>query len=243
MSGGAFSGYLPSFGFTLGMGDSKALFKALQQLNFYMSLPAGNSGSRWEVQKAQFYGFDNHTFDYNRLTGLFYIPGSQDVINPIAVLSGELNWFSILSHKTQLDRLIIPEYVNTTPYDPPFPADNTIEALLIPIPPLFKAIRGAQMAKTGARTLGANPFRGKSFRQIDKMFKAKGYTAKGPSPMTGRGSYFNPNSGTRYYLDQGGMYRKGFERPHVDIWYNGHPTYEKVKYFLDDLSKLYTTLK
>ncbi len=44
------------------------------------------------------------------------------------------------------------------------------------------------------------------------MFKAKGFTTKGFDPLTGKGSYFSPN-GTRYYLDKGGMYKKGFEGP------------------------------
>ncbi len=87
-----------------------------------------------------------------------------------------------------------------------------------------------------------NPFEGKTFSQIDKMFKEKGFTTKGPSPLTGKGSYFS-KSGTRYYLDKGGMYKKGFESPHVDIWYKGHPSYEKVKYFLDGSPKMYTPLK
>lgn len=75
------------------------------------------------------------------------------------------------------------------------------------------------------------------------MFKAKGFTTKGPSPLTGKGSYFNPKTGTRYYLDKGGMYKKGFEGPHIDIWYNGHPSFEKVKYFLDGSPKMYAPLK
>jgi hypothetical protein len=60
-----------------------------------------------------------------------------------------------------------------------------------------------------------------------------------PQPNEGKGSYFNPKTGTRYYLDKGGMYKKGFESPHIDIWYNGHPLLEKVKFFLDGSSKIY----
>jgi len=44
------------------------------------------------------------------------------------------------------------------------------------------------------------------------MFKAKG-------------SYFSPSE-ARYYFDKGGMYKKGFEGPHIDIWYKGHPSFE-----------------
>jgi hypothetical protein len=75
------------------------------------------------------------------------------------------------------------------------------------------------------------------------MFNSKGFTTKGADPLSGKGSYFNPNSGTRYYLDKGGMYKKGFEGPHVDIWYKGHPSFEKVKFFLDGSPKMYTPLK
>ena len=39
----------------------------------------------------------------------------------------------------------------------------------------------------------------------------KGFTSKSPDPLNGKGSYFNPKSGTRYYLDKGGMYKKGLK--------------------------------
>ena len=97
---------------------------------------------------------------------------------------------------------------------------------------------GSAAAKGGT----ANPFKGKTFSQIDQMFKAKGFTTKGVDPLTGKGSYFSPN-GTRYYLDKGGMYKKGFEGSHVNIWYKGHPSFEKVKFFLDGSPKMYTPLK
>lgn len=88
-----------------------------------------------------------------------------------------------------------------------------------------------------------NPFRGKSFRQIDKMFKTKRFTIRGIDPLNGKGSYINPATGTRYYLDKGGIYKKGFENPHVDVWYNNHPSYEKAKFFIDGSPKMYTPLK
>lgn len=59
----------------------------------------------------------------------------------------------------------------------------------------------------------------------------------------GKGSYINPATETRYYLDKGGMYRRGFESPHVDVWYNNHPTYEKAKLFLNNTPKMYTPFK
>ncbi len=105
---------------------------------------------------------------------------------------------------------------------------------------------GAEVKAAGAIVTKAgtsNPFKGKTFSQIDEMFNSKGFTTKGADPLSGKGSYFNPNSGTRYYLDKGGMYKKGFEGPHVDIWYKGHPSFEKVKFFLDGSPKMYTPLK
>ena len=72
-------------------GDAKVFFKALQKLEYITSLSPSGGTSRWITRLAQFPGFDNHLFDYNRLSGLFYFPYSDDVISPIAVLSGELN--------------------------------------------------------------------------------------------------------------------------------------------------------
>ena len=33
----------------------------------------------------------------------------------------------------------------------------------------------------------SNPFKGKTFEEIDGMFRAKGYEIKGPDPKMGRG--------------------------------------------------------
>lgn len=40
---------------------------------------------------------------------------------------------------------------------------------------------------------------------------------KGPDPMNGKGSYFHPESGRKYYVDPGGIYKSGTELPHVDV--------------------------
>lgn len=45
-----------------------------------------------------------------------------------------------------------------------------------------------------------NPFEGKTPPEIDAMFKAKGYTPKGPDPMNGQGNYVSPK-GRGYHLD------------------------------------------
>ena len=101
---------------------------------------------------------------------------------------------------------------------------------------------GAGAAKGGGRGLG-NPFVGKSFEEIDHMFRMKGFEMKGIDPLMGKGSYFNPKTGTKYYLDPGRMYKKGYEGPHVDVFYNGHSKYEKAKFFLDGSPKQYKELK
>lgn len=88
-----------------------------------------------------------------------------------------------------------------------------------------------------------NPFKGKSFGQIDEMFKSKGFEVKVDYALKGKGSYINPKTGTRFWLDKGGMFKKGFEGAHVDVWYNGHPTLEKAKFFLDGSPKMYSPLK
>jgi hypothetical protein len=65
--------------------------------------------------------------------------------------------------------------------------------------------------------LAGNPFQGKTAEQIGNMFRNKGYIPKGPSPVAGKGSYLNPKTGRKYYIDKGGKYRKGTELPHVDV--------------------------
>jgi hypothetical protein len=69
--------------------------------------------------------------------------------------------------------------------------------------------------------LGTNPFKGKTPKQIDSMFKRKGFIVKGPNPMLGEGSYFHPQTGRKYYLDKGKKWKKGTELPHVDVHKKG----------------------
>ena len=98
---------------------------------------------------------------------------------------------------------------------------------------------GAGAAKRGGRGLG-NPFVGKSFEEIDHMFRMKGFEMKGIDPLMGKGSYFNPKTGTKYYLDWGRKkYKTGREAYHVDVFYNEHQNYEKVKFFLNGKPKEY----
>ena len=101
---------------------------------------------------------------------------------------------------------------------------------------------GAGAAKRGGRGLG-NPFVGKSFEEIDHMFRMKGLEVKYFDPVGKKGSYINSKTGTSYFIDPGRMYKKGYEGPHVDVFYNGHSKYEKAKFFLDGSPKQYKELK
>ena len=101
---------------------------------------------------------------------------------------------------------------------------------------------GAGAAKGGGRGLG-NPFVGKSFEEIDHMFRMKGLEVKYFDPVGKKGSYINSKTGTSYFIDPGRMYKKGYEGPHVDVFYNGHSKYEKAKFFLDGSPKQYKELK
>ncbi|MGL4427140.1 MAG: DUF637 domain-containing protein [Alphaproteobacteria bacterium] len=74
--------------------------------------------------------------------------------------------------------------------------------------------KGEGVSKSG---LGVNPFKGKTPKQIDKMFKDKGFEARGKDPVNGKGSYFHPKSGRKYYIDKGDVYKSGKENPHVDV--------------------------
>jgi hypothetical protein len=65
--------------------------------------------------------------------------------------------------------------------------------------------------------LGGNPFKGKTPQQIDDVFRQKGFDVKGADPVAGKGSYINPKTGRKYYIDKGGKYKKGTELPHVDV--------------------------
>ncbi len=83
------------------------------------------------------------------------------------------------------------------------------------------------------RLLG-NPFKGKTPSQIDDMFKKKGFIQKGPDPVSGKGSYINPKTGRKYYIDKGGKYKKGTELPHVDVHRPPNSSLPKKKLPLGD---------
>lgn len=48
---------------------------------------ATNSGRSWNNPLVQARGFDNHIFQYNRETGLFYAPWTDIVVDPLAIFA------------------------------------------------------------------------------------------------------------------------------------------------------------
>ncbi|GAC42103.1 polymorphic toxin-type HINT domain-containing protein [Paenibacillus popilliae] len=82
----------------------------------------------------------------------------------------------------------------------------------------------------------SNPFKGKTFREIDDMFMKKRFERRGNDPLNGRGGYVNPTTGRSYYLDRGGYYKRGYEPPHVDVnrLKNNKSGLPKKKYFLGE---------
>ena len=78
------------------------------------------------------------------------------------------------------------------------------------------------LANSNSWTNSINPFKGKTFQEIDQLFRVKGFIIKGPDPLHGKGSYFSPTTNRKYYLDYAGKTYKGgvIELPHVDVHYN-----------------------
>ncbi len=71
-----------------------------------------------------------------------------------------------------------------------------------------------QVAGNAAKSLGANPFKGKTAKEIAELLEQKGYTPRGPDPAAGRGTYVNPNTGRGYHIDASHPPPKG---PHVGV--------------------------
>ena len=85
------------------------------------------------------------------------------------------------------------------------------------------------LAKRVTKGLG-NPFKGKSPKQIDRMFRNKGFETRGPNPLGGKGGYVNPNTGRSYHID---VNNRSGEPPHVDVnrLRNYRGDLKKKKYF------------
>jgi hypothetical protein len=69
------------------------------------------------------------------------------------------------------------------------------------LPPGLRAINSPIPSRLPPRTLGTNPFKGKTPDEIAAMFNAKGFVPRGPDPAAGVGSYVNPRTGRGYHLN------------------------------------------
>ena len=159
IDGFSFGGWVPN--------SSLISFSTIGQAENYLKIANGgeaeytfNVSNGYDRAYAQFKGFDQHFFDYEFATGKFYLPEVDVEINPIKVLLGIIDWYSPTPF---LDDLYssLPPYINTTPNDPPLIVDNTFESLIIPLPPIFKTIKGARAAKRA------------SFFKLEKSAKLK----------------------------------------------------------------------
>lgn len=79
--------------------------------------------------------------------------------------------------------------------------------------------------------LGGNPFKGKTEKQIEKMFRAKNFEMRGSSNEFD--GYVNTKTGRSYHIDFNNRFN---EKPHVDInslYKSNSLKLKKTKYFID----------
>ncbi len=79
--------------------------------------------------------------------------------------------------------------------------------------PPFIGVSG-NVANIVARSLGANPFKGKTAQEIADRLTAKGYLPRGPDPVAGKGTFVNPMTRRSYHIDASHPAPKG---PHVGV--------------------------
>ena len=77
-----------------------------------------------------------------------------------------------------------------------------------------KVVADVDVAKGADKSLGNNPFKGKTKEQIADMFKKKGFEPKGKEPLNGKGTFVNPKTGRGYHIDSTHAPPKG---PHVGV--------------------------
>ena len=105
---------------------------------------------------------------------------------------------------------------------------SSVEGIAVDTLLLATGAKGIEMAAQSAhrinearkigKSLGANPFKNKTFGQINKRLRKEGFTTVGENPAGGEGAYFHPESGRKYYLDEGGnIYTEGQELSHIDV--------------------------
>lgn len=126
------------------------------------------SGPFKGLYMVQFYGFDQHFFFYNKGTGEFYAAYSTDVLNPIDVLTGKIDWYSspglpLLDFSSSISPW------NTTINDPPIPHGNSIESWLIPLPPIFRGIKLARAARMATNVIPEGKLANHLFKGMNKL--------------------------------------------------------------------------
>ena len=77
-------------------------------------------------------------------------------------------------------------------------------------------VQGVASVLAARKIVAGNPFKGKSAKQIDRMFRKKGFTKSGPEPSNGTGGYINPKTGRSYHIDPE-EWGNNREPNHVDV--------------------------
>ncbi|MGH7928413.1 MAG: hypothetical protein ACREQV_11515, partial [Candidatus Binatia bacterium] len=76
---------------------------------------------------------------------------------------------------------------------------------------IFATLKPAKLVN---KSLGVNPFKGKTAEEIGAMLQKKGYVPMGDNPLVGRGTFVNPKTGRGYHIDARHPDPKG---PHVGV--------------------------
>ena len=98
------------------------------------------------------------------------------------------------------------ELIGEVGLEPPDPFLDPIDYISL--------ILGGNIAFKNTKLFSGNPFQGKSAKEIDKMFRAKGFEPRGPNPIKGEGGYVNPKTSRSYHIDEANRFG---EPPHVDV--------------------------
>ncbi len=100
-----------------------------------------------------------------------------------------------------------------------------------------------RLMRTMDQGLGANPFAGRTFAEIDQMFQNKGYNYEGPEPYyTGKGNYVNPQNQRPYHPDPYGIGRYPTESSHFDVKYRREYRQDRQRTFGADKRRYFGVL-
>jgi hypothetical protein len=179
MSSSWFAGYLPSFGYTLSSEATGSVVNAVKSLQSQTQGINTQTGRSWNSPLVQARGFDNHIFQYNRGTGLFYAPWTDLEVDPLAILA---------------ESMIIPQ-TRRSFNDVSIPFSMT-ERMEIPILNLSSPFGTANYSLYKASTVGRSPANilssngRKSFRLRSKLGNSgASINLTNPSIQLSRGFY------------------------------------------------------